>query len=57
MHEQGHEEATGNDAGTVVWVARTAEGRTFRARPTGSLAAQAGLITMADPRSPPPHLY
>ena len=36
----GFSEATGNDAGTVIWECKTLEGLTFRARPRGTREAR-----------------
>ena len=37
----GFSEATGNDAGTVIWECKTPEGLTFRVRPRGTREARA----------------
>ena len=39
----GFSEATGNDAGTVIWECKTPEGLTFRARPRGTREARKEL--------------
>jgi DNA ligase-1 len=40
----GHKEGEGRDKGTVLWVCKTPEGRTFSVRPRGSVASRKELF-------------
>jgi ATP-dependent DNA ligase len=40
-------EGTGNDAGTVIWICKTANGDTFKVRPTGTRAERAKMLSDA----------
>lgn len=43
----GFTEATGNDAGTVIWICKTPNGDTFKARPTGTREERAKMLSDA----------
>lgn len=44
----GHEEAKGNDRGTVIWVCKTEAGDTFNVRPTGTREDRAAFLSVAE---------
>ena len=44
----GYEEATGNDAGTVIWICETPNGIAFNARPTGTREQRTTWFENAD---------
>ena len=44
----GYTEATGNDAGTVIWICEAPNGITFKARPTGTRAQRTAWFENAD---------
>ncbi len=43
----GYEEASGKDAGTVIWVLETPTGDQFRARPKGTMAERTTMFQNA----------
>ena len=43
----GFTEATGNDAGTVIWICKMPNGDTFKARPTGTREERAKMLSDA----------
>ena len=44
----GYTEATGNDAGTVIWICEAPNGITFKARPTGTREQRTIMFEKAD---------